>query len=302
MENRNFQNILWELLRMIAAFAVAVLAACLVMNRMIEISGIRETQAFSGELSARIRAVEDNMENLREEFLHSEGNQQTTGMYETLRGKKIVYDGDSIAVSKDSNGGGYPALIAELTGGTYVNCAKGGARLCSFSGKHSVVDNLVNLPTDGDLYCFEGGINDYWANTPLGEVDPKDYSGEYDTETVCGALETIFSYCLEHYPGKPVCFVIAHKVKKTAAAPNANGDTFEDYRNAMIRVCEKYSIPYYDAFSESGLNGWNPTQSERFMTGNSENAPDGIHPNAEGYKRYYVPQLIDLFQKLMPAE
>ena len=195
---------------------------------------------------------------------------------------------------------GYAALIATQTGSTYENCAVGGAHLCSNNETHSVVDNLENLPRDGDLYCFEGGINDYWANTPLGSCSASDYTGKVNTKTVCGAMETIFRYCLENFPGKPVCFVIVHKVQNTAVEKNANGDTFADYRKAMIAVCNKYSIPYYDAFYESGLHGWNQTQSTQFLTGNSAGEGDGIHPNLEGYKRYYVPQLLDLFHKIIP--
>lgn len=217
-----------------------------------------------------------------------------------LRGKKIVYDGDSICESRTSgtaaNGGGYAKLIADRTGSSFVNQAVGGARLCANSERHSVVNNLANLPKDGDLYCFEGGINDFWGNTPVGECTAG-YTDTVDASTICGALETIFRYALTNFVGKPVCFVITHKVQNTAYSANANGKTFRDYRNAMVEVCEKYSIPYYDAFMESGLNGWNETQKNAFTC-----SADGIHPNEEGYRRYYVPQLLDLFERIMPEK
>lgn len=216
-----------------------------------------------------------------------------------LYGKNIVYDGDSISESRSNNGGGFAKLIENLTGGNCVNQAVGGGILRSSSAlgltAHSVVDNLPNLPIDADLYCFEGGINDYWGNAELGTFSKSDYTGELDTTTVCGALEYIFRYALNTFVGKPICFVIVHKVQTTAYNKNASGDTFEDYRNAMVGICNKYSIPYYDGFTESGLNGWNEVQNQNFLT----NA-DGCHPNEEGYKRYYVPQLIALFEKIMP--
>lgn len=218
-----------------------------------------------------------------------------------LKDKKIVYDGDSICESRTSgasaNGGGYAKLIADYTKSTYVNQAVGGARLCANSERHSVVNNLGNLPLDGDLYCFEGGINDFWGNTPIGECSLTDYTGSVDASTICGALETIFRYALNNFAGKPVCFVITHKIGNTAYTANANGKTFRDYRDAMVMVCEKYSIPYYDAFMESGLNGWNETQKNAFTC-----SADGIHPNEEGYRRYYMPQILDLFQRIMPIK
>lgn len=230
----------------------------------------------------------------------------TAKIRSALTGKKIVYDGDSIAQSRTNNGGAYAKIVAELTGGMYVNQAVGGGYLRSTSalGKtnHSVVDNLANLPTDGDLYCFEGGINDYWNNATLGTYTPSDFTGVLDTTTICGALETIFRYALNNFPGKPICFVIAHKVQNTAYVKNGAGDTFKDYRDTMVGICGKYSIPYYDAFSESGLNGWNDVQNNLYLNSNDESTPDGCHPNEAGYKRYYVPQLMKLFERIMPVD
>lgn len=240
------------------------------------------------DYESRILALEDKTAGLME------------GVRDVLNGKNIVYDGDSICAGFGASGG-YAALVAAATGGVFVNQAVGGGKLTSSDAVHSVVDNLANLPTDGDLYCFEGGINDFWGNTPIGECSLTDYTGAVDATTICGALEIIFRYALNNFVGKPVCFVITHKVQNTGHVPNTTGKTFRDYRDAMIQVCEKYSIPYYDAFTESGLNGWNEAQSNAYLTGNSAGTADGIHPNVEGYKRYYVPQLIELFRKIMPV-
>jgi lysophospholipase L1-like esterase len=224
-----------------------------------------------------------------------------------LLGKKIVYDGDSICESRTgstaNNGGGYAKIIADVVGGTYENMAVSGAALTSTPADetyHSVVDSLEALPADGDLYCFEGGYNDFCRNVEIGTCDDADYTGSVDTNTICGAMEEIFRHCLSVLIGKPVCFVISHKCSNTQSA-NSTGKTFKEYRDAMVQVCEKYSIPYYDAFTKSGLNGWNKTQSDTYMTANANGTGDGCHPNKEGYKRYYVPQLIALFESMMPV-
>ena len=249
----------------------------------------------SSEYEERISSIEQEVELLKNGIVDN-----------VLKGKKIIYDGDSIAEGRlgeiANNGGGYAKLIADMTNGIYVNQAVGGGYLHSTSeqGRHSVVDNLQNLPTDGDLYCFEGGINDYWTNATLGTYSPDDFTSDVDNTTVCGALETIFRYALTNFVGKPICFVITHKVQETAYTKNTKGDTFKDYRDSMVAICEKYSIPYYDAFLESGLNGWNSVQSNLYMTANISGVGDGTHPNELGYKQYYVPQLIALFKKIMP--
>jgi lysophospholipase L1-like esterase len=249
----------------------------------------------SSEYEERISSIEQEVELLKNGIVDN-----------VLKGKKIIYDGDSIAEGRlgeiANNGGGYAKLIADMTNGTYVNQAVGGGYLRSTSeqDRHSVVDNLQNLPTDGDLYCFEGGINDYWTNATLGTYSLDDFNSDVDNTTVCGALETIFRYALTNFVGKPICFVITHKVQETAYTKNTKGDTFKDYRDSMVAICEKYSIPYYDAFLESGLNGWNSVQSNLYMTANISGVGDGTHPNELGYKQYYVPQLIALFKKIMP--
>ena len=226
-----------------------------------------------------------------------------------LYGKKIAYNGDSIAESRlqsasANNGGGYAKLIADATGGTYANSAVSGGILSSAvpSGTmpHSVVNTLNNMPDDADLICFEGGINDYWRDVPLGDYTESDYSGTLDTTTLCGALESIFRQATQKWVGKPICFVIVHKIKSTVYVANSAGWTFEQGREKMMGICKKYAIPFYDAFSESGLNAYNDIQNNTFLTSNSNGTPDGCHPNAEGYKKYYVPQLIALFETIMP--
>lgn len=213
------------------------------------------------------------------------------GTNSPLTGKKIVYDGDSICAAAFS----YPTLIADKTACIYTNQAVGGARLCAVSDKHSVVNNLPNLPTDGDIYCFQGGINDWWGNTPVGTFSQSDYTGAVDATTIYGAMETLCRYALTNFFGKAICFVITHKVQNAAYSKNTAGHTFWDYRKAMIDVCEKYSIPYYDAFTKSGLNGWHTGQKAGlFVSG------DGTHPTEQAYEAYYVPQLISLFESIIP--
>jgi lysophospholipase L1-like esterase len=240
-----------------------------------------------------------------------------------LKGKKIVYDGDSICAlwgGTGGNGGAYPHLISEVINGSdaatiyYDNQAVGGARIVTAEGatnrfgetvtiSHSVVDNLVNLPTDGDLYCFECCVNDQFNMVTLGDFNPTEYREDrlnLNTKEYCGALETIIRYALTNFSGKPICFIIPHKCANQGSY--GNGVTFADFREKIIGLFEKYAIPYYDAWAESGLNYWNDTHLDKYFIYHPAGATtgDGCHPNTDGYKKYYVPQLINLFEKIMP--
>ena len=241
------------------------------------------------------------------EYMGKAGTESKTAS--PLKGKKIVYDGDSICSSwgTSRNGGSYPKIIADIVEGEYDNQGVGGGRIVTQEGStdtfHSIVDNIVNLPTDGDLYCFEGGVNDHWHGVPLGTFSESDYTGELDKTTFCGALETIFRYAITHFVGKPICYIITHKCPTSAFTSGYFGssDTFADFRQKALGICEKYSIPVYDAWKDSGINSWNASQlANYFILSESTGTGDGTHPNEQGYRRYYVPQLIKLFEKIMP--
>ena len=221
-----------------------------------------------------------------------------------LAGLKIAYNGDSIAESRTSgtasNGGGYPKLIAEKTGSTYVNRAVGGGVLAVQEGRHNVVTDIVNMPDDADLICLEGGINDYWRSIPMGTFSKTDYNNVLDNTTVLGALEDILRQSIKKWVGKPICFVIVHKVLDTAWTKNSQGYTFEELREQMIGLLNKYSIPYYDCYEKGGLNAYIDELNNAYLTGGESTSGDGCHPNKEGYERYYVPQLISLFESILP--
>ena len=229
----------------------------------------------------------------------------------SLYDKKIAYNGDSICETRltsttSYNGGAYAELIAEQTGCRYENRAKSGGILASTPGDggstpaRCVVTDVVNMADDADLICFEGGINDYWRGVPLGDYSESDYSGTLDETTVCGSLESIFRQATAKWVGKPIVFVIVHKIKSTVYTAGSAGYTFAQAREKMIGICNKYAIPYYDAFAESGLNAYNDIQNTTFLTSNTTGNPDGCHPNESAYKRFYVPQLIALFESVMP--
>ena len=268
------------------------------------------------DLESRADEVEESISNLTEKtealenkISNAGGSATTATAVSPLRGKKIVYDGDSICSSWgiETNGGAYPQIIADIVGGYFDNQGIGGGRFVTAgSGEsfHSIVDNLPNLPTDGDLYCFEGGVNDQWHHVTLGDFNPTEYDEadlNLDKSTFCGAFETVLRYAINTFVGKAICVIIVHKCPTSAYTKNNKGNTFADFREKMIGLCEKYAIPYYDAFKESGLNSWNANHlANYFLIDEDTGKGDGTHPNAEGYKRFYVPQLIALFERILP--
>lgn len=202
----------------------------------------------------------------------------------------IAFFGDSITE------GGYPELIGSITGAAVTNHAVGGATLASGTDASTHVVEKVNAYTgNDDIICISGGLNDYYKEVPLGTLTAG-YSDALDTTTVMGALEAMFRKLFTDHPTAKLYFVITHKAAGTEINPNEDGLTFEDYHDAIVRVLDKYSIPFYDAYSDSGLISntnapWGETISNLYTTNS-----DATHPNEAGYLKYYVYQIIGMME------
>lgn len=220
-------------------------------------------------------------------------------IYSQFYGKKIAYNGDSICEGAAS-AGGYAKIISDITGCLNDNDGVSGGHLATYAGRHVVCESVSTMPNDADLICFEGGINDYWGNCVIGTLTAG-YTDALDTSTLMGAMESIFRQAIAKWVGKPICFIIVHKVRGTDTTPNTNGDTFTDFHDKMIEACNKYSIPYLDLFLYGGMNCNIQAIAENF-TASSEQGQwgvDGCHPNEAGYKKYYVPKMIGFFSELL---
>lgn len=221
-----------------------------------------------------------------------------------LSGLTIAYNGDSITESRTNssatsyNGGAYPKIIADLTDSSYANFSVGGGTLAEISTSgHQVVNDIVNMNGNYDAIVLSGGINDYWKNVPLGSYTEGDYTSDVNITTICGALESIFRQAINKWCGKPIMFVITHKIGGTAFTQNTAGYTFDDVHEKIVGICHKYSIPYYDAYQDSGLNSYIDIMNTTYMTAGVSGRPDHTHPNEEAYKRYYVPQVISMIEE-----
>lgn len=223
-----------------------------------------------------------------------------------LGGKLIAYNGDSICESRfsgfASNGGGYPYLISQIVGGTYENKAVSGGTLAVSSAGHHICETIAGMNDNADIVCIDGGINDYWLDVPLGDFSESDFTGEVDNTTVCGALESIFRQAINKWVGIPIVFVIVHKITTTAWTTNGAGYTFAQEREKLIGICKKYSIPYVDMWAEGGLNAYMSALNNAFLNGGGNTHPDGCHPDVNGYRKYYVPRLISMFESLLPYD
>lgn len=209
----------------------------------------------------------------------------------SLANKIATFNGDSICQGV-SNGGGYAKVLADTEKLIVENKGIGGGTIAKntyytngTTPRHWICDTVNTMRTDCDYAIFEGGRNDYGVNVPLGTLTT-DYTGTIDNTTFYGGLEYLFRQALLKFKGKKIGFIIIHKANAEPYTRNSIGLTMNDYYNAIIETCNKYSIPVCDLYKNSGLI----TAINELKTSYTDSS-DGLHPNALGYELYYVPKI-----------
>ena len=91
---------------------------------------------------------------------------------------------------------------------------------------------LQGFPVWGipDIILIFGGINDNWANTPIGEYKYEDFK-RADLYTYRPALAKLIELAQEHYPNVTLYFIISDDLKT------------EIVESTKV-VCEHYGIKY----------------------------------------------------------
>lgn len=143
------------------------------------------------------------------------------------------------------------------------------------TGGGGMADRCGGMPEDADLVCVFGGMNDFCRGIPLGEFDSSDLS------TVYGALHTLAGGLTRRYPAARIFFVTPPKCRSTlhgweTFTPNAAGLVEGDYRDAILRAADYYSLPVLDLYASGGMSCYLDTGLYR---------PDGLHYSNAGYRR-----------------
>jgi lysophospholipase L1-like esterase len=143
----------------------------------------------------------------------------------------------------------------------------------------SVVERVLgengNDPYENaDLWTIFAGTNDWNYETPLGTIQSTLKSTFY------GALKAIAEDLLSRENNPVILFITPLQSNRTGV--NADGVYMIEYRNAIIDVCQSYSIPYIDLYSVGGINAVNLNTY----------TSDGLHPTMAGTAVFY-PRIID---------
>ena len=160
-----------------------------------------------------------------------------------LDGKRIAFIGDSISYGTNWQGG-YGKLIGEQYNMNVTNVSKGGATLAdnvhwsenSDGYRPYITDMLDNLDGDYEYIIAEGGLNDFWGHSELGEITDG-FSGDFDENTMTGGMEKMFFEIRNDFPNSKVGFVITHD-PFTYDAEDENGKLIDG--DQIMAACAKF--------------------------------------------------------------
>lgn len=187
-----------------------------------------------------------------------------------LRDKFIVWVGDSLCrgnAFNDSNHG-WAGRVADLDGARFMNYAVGGATICnnvpggSTPTVYSQIESAKTENPDADYIIFEGGCNDAdligdargdTKPAQFGSFTENDFSGVYDTDTFCGAFETICMNLSKYWLGKHVGYIVPHK-QGVATYYDAENNNRRYYYETAMQICRKWGIPVINLWDGCYLN------------------------------------------------
>ncbi len=228
-------------------------------------------------------------------------------MKNKLHEKTIVWNGDSICQGS-SRWGNWASRIAEWNSMRFANYAIGGGTVTEnvcYSAedpklRHSVcgtVEQMYQEHPDADYVIFEGGTNDadllgslVVGERParVGTFDPADYSGSYDTDTFCGALESVFCRATRYWKGKKIAYIVAQKMGFPTDGYTDDCDNRRAYFQLAMDICKKWGIPYLNLWDTCYLNPQLPWHYDRALD-KEQNIEagslylDGQHLTSAGY-------------------
>lgn len=207
-----------------------------------------------------------------------------------FEGKTILFNGDSITAGTGLTPvtQAYPYLACKELNAKIINNAIGGSALASKPDSETRSPLILRYDTEVtddvaetvDLVYIAIGTNDWaYQYTPVGTMEDR------VTTTFYGALHLLCQGLLKRYSGKPIVFAtpIKRRVQEAHTSPTEylrNGKTLKEYGEIIKEVCDFYSIPVIDMYSECCLTPFIDEQRNLYF----QETSGGIHPNAGGAK------------------
>ena len=190
----------------------------------------------------------------------------------SLYGLKWNVMGDSITEGNGTTKA-YMTFIKNRTGVIPNNYGVSNTAIArtNSSDTNAMSIRYTNMTNDADIITVFGGTNDHGNSIPIGEW------GDSTADTLYGAMKILVEGLIGKYMGKRIGFILPlpkYVSSTDYSYPNAS---FGAYIDCIKDVCKRYSIPYLDLYTESGI-------APKIEAVRTAMIPDGLHPNATGHE------------------
>lgn len=191
-----------------------------------------------------------------------------------LEGMNICYLGSSVTYGASSLQTSFVEYIAKRNNTTYVKEAVSGTTLVD-EGIGSYISRMQSLDKDAhfDMFVCQLSTNDATQNKTLGEVSA-DGTTEFDTSTVCGAIEYIITYVTQTWNCPVVFYTNSYYESQSYSA----------MVEALEEIQQKYDIGVIDLYTDEEFNDISDEQRALYMA-------DDIHPTKAGYLEWWTPKM-----------
>ena len=223
--------------------------------------------------------------------------ENTINLENNLNGKSILFCGDSIteAICERYNAdtsakAGWPGRIGINNNMHYVNAGVSGATISleniwnppssQLEGRNIIYNQLRrNSSEHFDLVIMHGGVNDAWANAPVGQITALDNFNPdtFNIRTYAGGLEYTFWTAKQLHESSKFGFIINFRMPSKDVGRTSD---MTEYFDQAKKICEKWEIPYLDLYSNDEL-------SQRLKVDTLFALGDYCHPNNRGYDILY---------------
>lgn len=130
-----------------------------------------------------------------------------------------------------------------------------------------------------DAIIFDGGVNDLNNNIAMGNISDS-YDSNYDTTTICGAMESALQYVMDTFPLAVKLYIIPHSFSKN--------NYVDSVHEKMIEICKKWNMPYLDMRKCAQIAMTSKNKSKYTRNANT-GVGDGVHPVESWYRTFYSP-------------
>ena len=169
----------------------------------------------------------------------------------------------------------WPHILKEALGAKeVVNLGIGGSSIGRYWAD-AFVDRYTEIPEDTDLIFVMGGTNDGFCASFVEFGN----SGERAPRTFWGDLDELMDGLKENYPDAEVIFLtpLPNSLHDYLKAERKYLMPQEEFSDVIITLAEEHGMEVFDLYNSNILDGHDKDNILHLM-------PDGVHPNAEGYR------------------